>query len=215
MTVAGALLTSMYSGTAPRTICRVSTTKSLSVWSGISRSARRSSRTCPTVCSLAYDDHVLRHETADGILIVVSGVLQPGTVLCRQRLGHLVEHVFWGLAGEKCQIVGVECAKGGHELLAVQLLDERATNRLARLDQRGSGLRWLELPKHQQAIVCGQRIENHRDVGRMLEPQVTLQFGEVLAMLHLLEEIVPRGLLAAGERGQDAMALEKSRDLIA
>jgi hypothetical protein len=34
-------------------------------------------------------------------------------------------------------------------------------------------------------------------------------------MLHLLEKIVPRGLLAAGERGQDAMTLEKSRDLIA
>ena len=44
---------------------------------------------------------------------------------------------------------------------------------------------------------------------------MTLQLGKILAMLHLLEEVVPRGLLAAGEGRQYAMTLEKSRNLVA
>jgi hypothetical protein len=34
-------------------------------------------------------------------------------------------------------------------------------------------------------------------------------------MLHLLEEVVPWSLLAAGEGRQDPVALEKFRDLVA
>ena len=164
---------------------------------------------------VAHHDHVLRHEPADGILIVVAGILQPGTILRRQRLGHLFEYILGGFAGQERQVVGVERAQSGHQLVAPQLLDERRPNRLARLDQRCSRLRGLELAKHQQAIVCRQGIEDHRDVGRVLESQVTLQLGNVLAMLHLLEEVVAPRLLAAGQGGQDPMTLEEFRDLVA
>ena len=105
---------------------------------------------------VAHDHDVLCHQAADRILIVVPGVLQPGPVLRLQRLGHLVEHILGGFAGEKGQVVGVERSRAVDQLLALQFLNERATNLLARLDQRRSRLRRLELPKHQQAIVCGQ-----------------------------------------------------------
>ena len=94
-------------------------------------------------------------------------------------------------------------------------LEERSPNRLARFDQRGARLLRLELPKDQQAIVVGQRIENHRDIGRVLQLQVALQLDEVLSMLHLLEQVVARGLLAAGERRQHAMTVEQAHDLVA
>ena len=213
--VAGALLTSMCRGMAPRTICRVSTTKSRSVWSGISGSERKVLENLRHRLRLAHDHHVLRHEAADGILIVVAGVLQPGTILRRERLGHLFEYILRSFAGEKCQVVGVERAERAHELIAIQFLDERGSNRLARLDQRCARLLRLELPKHQQAIVGGQRIEDHGNIGRVLEPQVTLQLGKVLTMLHLLEQVVSRGLLAAGERRQHPMTVEQAHDLVA
>ena len=73
----------------------------------------------------------------------------------------------------------------------------------------------LELPKDQQAIVAGQRIEDRRDVRRMLGFQMALQLNEVLSMLHLFEQGVARGLLPAGERGQHAMTVEETYDFVA
>ena len=128
---------------------------------------------------------------------------------------HFLDHVVGSFAREKRQIVGVERAGGADELVASQLLDQRAANRLARLDQRRARLLRLELTKHQQAIVGGQRIEDDGDVRGMLRLEVTLQLDEVLSMLHLLEQVVARGLLPAGERGQHAMAVEQTHDLVA
>ena len=57
-----------------------------------------------------------------------------------------------------------------------------------------------------------QDVQDFRDeVMRLLE----LQLNQVLSMLHLLEQLVARCLLAARERGQDAMALEQTHDLVA
>jgi hypothetical protein len=43
---------------------------------------------------------------------------------------------------------------------------------------------------------------------------MALQLDEVLAMLHLLEEVVPWRLLTAGKRRQHPVTLEKAHDLV-
>ena len=45
--------------------------------------------------------------------------------------------------------------------------------------------------------------------------EMALQLDEILSMLHLLEQVVARGLLSAGERGQHAMTIEQAHDLVA
>ena len=41
----------------------------------------------------AHGHHVLCHQATDRVLVVIPRVLQPGTVLGRQRLRHLLDHV--------------------------------------------------------------------------------------------------------------------------
>ena len=141
-------------------------------------------------------------------------VLQPGTVLGGQRLRHFVHHVVGNFAREKRQIVGVERQTGLDQLVSSQFLNKRSANSLARFDQRGASLLGFELTKHQEAIVSGQRIKDDRDVGGMLRLEMTLQLDEILSMLHLLEQVVARGLLPAGERGQHPMAVQQTHDLV-
>ena len=140
---------------------------------------------------------------------------QPRAVLSRERLRDFLQHVVRRFARQIGEIVGVERAEHVYELVARELLQQRAACRLGGFHQRGAGLFGLELPKDQQAIVAGQRIEDRRDVRGMLGSQMALQLDEVLSMLHLLEQGVARGLLPAGERGQHAMTVEETHDLVA
>ncbi len=164
---------------------------------------------------VAHRDDVLGHEPADRALVVVARVGQPRAVLRRQRLRHFLEHVVRRLAREVGEIVGIERAEHVHELVARELLQQRGARLRGGFDERGAGLVGLELPEDQQAIVAGQRIEDRRDVRGMLGCQMALQLDEVLSMLHLLEQVMARGLLPAGERGQHAMAIEQAHDLVA
>ena len=43
---------------------------------------------------------------------------------------------------------------------------------------------------------------------------MSLQFGQVLAALHLFEQVPPRGLLPAGQRGEHTVPLEQPHDFI-
>lgn len=157
---------------------------------------------------LAHRDDVGRHEPADRALVIVARIAQPGSVLGRQRLRHLLDDVLGGLTGEKREVVGVERAQHRHHLVAVELLEQRAASGLAGFDDGGSCLIGLELSEDQQPIAPGQRIEDRRDVRGMLGLQVPLQLDEILSVLHLLEQVVSRGLLPARERGQHAMTVE-------
>ena len=164
---------------------------------------------------LAHRDHVLRHELADRVFCVVSRVGQPRSVTWLEASRDFIEHVLWHFVGEEGEIVSVERAECRDELVSRKFIDERGSSRFARLDEGGAGLLQFELTENDKAIVGGQRVENRRDVSRVLEPDVALQLHQILAVLHLLEQVVARCLLPAGERRQDAMTLQQARDFVA
>ena len=85
---------------------------------------------------------------------------------------------------------------------------------IARLDERGAGLLVFELAKDEEAILGRQGVEDDRDVSRVLEAEVALQLHQILPVLHLLEQVMPSRLLAAGERRQHAVAFEQPDDFV-
>ena len=165
---------------------------------------------------VAHRNDVLGHEPADRALVVVTRIGQPRPVLRRQRLRHFLEHVVGGLARQVGEIVGVEREQDRHELVARELA-------------RGASRDVASVASTSAAPACSG--SSCRNTSRRSSPgsesriaamsagccgfEVPLQLDEVLAMLHLLEQVVARGLLPAGERGQHAMTIEQAHDLVA
>ena len=152
---------------------------------------------------------------ADRVFCVVSRVVSHDRSRGSRASRDFIEHVLWHFVGEEGEIVSVERAECHDELVSRKFIDERGSSRFARLDEGGAGLLQSELTENEKAIVGGQRVENRRDVSRVLEPDVALQLHQILAVLHLLEQVVARCLLPAGERRQDAMTLQQARDFVA
>ena len=100
------------------------------------------------------------------------------------------------------------------KLRAVELRDQRLAHSVARLDECGAGLFVLELAKDEEPILGRQGVEDHRDVSRVLEAEVSLQLDEILPVLHLLEQVMSSRLLAAGERREHAVPFEQPDDFV-
>ena len=66
---------------------------------------------------------------------MLASVLEPGSILRGERLGHLFDDVFRCLAGKKREIVGIERLQDRRELVAIEFAKEGSPHRFARFDQ--------------------------------------------------------------------------------
>ncbi|MNE28602.1 hypothetical protein D3C80_1220470 [compost metagenome] len=148
---------------------------------------------------VADGDHLEVHQRTDLVLLVGQRRAHPLALLGIEGLHQLVDHVARQFRRQVGQLVGVEVAGGGENLVIVHVGDQGFAHRIGDFEEDVAVALGLDQLPDGQTVVERQGFENMGDVGGVEVIKLALQLGQILAVHQTLHQLLVVAFLTLGQ----------------